>query len=93
MLSPCGDIEMVTIAAPDGVPSAQANVMGTSDPYILPVFIPNYDFCDIVYSFTVTPSKGTDGIFFNSAAESREFTYDFAVDETYLDVYEITVTA
>ena len=58
--------------------------MTDTDVYQLPEFTVNYAICDLTYSFSVTPSLGTDGISFDSDTSQREFTYAFIEDENYV---------
>ena len=51
----------------------------------------NYEVCELVYQFEVSPSLGLDGVSFDSAATQRMLTYDFELDGGYVQSYQITI--
>ena len=93
LVSPCGIPSILQITPPGGIPASTDYFLTDSDVYQLPEFTVNYAICDLTYSFSVTPSLGTDGISFDSDASQREFTYNFSFDMSYIQTYDITATA
>ena len=72
------------LTAPTDIPVSVDYLLTDSDDYQLPVSTVNYGVCDLTYSFSVTPSAGTDGISFDSDASQRMFTYNFILDGSYV---------
>ena len=92
-VSPCLVPGILTISPPGGITASVDYLLTDTDEYQLPEFTVNYPICGLTYSFSVTPSLGTDGISFNSDASQRLFTYDFSFDVSYIQTYTITATA
>ena len=53
----------------------------------------NFEACALSYTYEVTPSIGIDGISFDANPANRMFTYDFALDATYIQTYTIKAIA
>ena len=84
---------MITPPAPEIIPVSVDYLLTDSNEVQLPAFTVNYAVCDLTYSFSVSPSAGTDGITFNSDASERKFTYNFSLDTSYIQTYDITATS
>ena len=85
--------DILVITPPEDIPVTTDYFLTDTDTYQVPLFTVNFAVCELTYSFEVNPVLLNDEITFDSNAEQRLFTYNFALDASYLNTYEVKAIA